>query len=66
MSLFKVCKLLLCVIACVVMGSAHATQIKVLSKIPKTAIVKVKQTFSLGDEVRRAAYEDAHNKLQPE
>ncbi|WP_318475956.1 hypothetical protein [Photobacterium leiognathi] len=49
MSLFKVCKLLLCVIACVVMGSAHATQIKVLSEIPKTSIVEVKQTFNLGD-----------------
>ncbi|WP_318444849.1 hypothetical protein [Photobacterium leiognathi] len=49
MSLFKVCKLLLCVISCVVMVSAHATQIKVLSEIPKTAIVEVKQTFNLGD-----------------
>lgn len=49
MSLFKECKLLLCVIACVVMGSAHATQIKVLSEIPKTAIVEVKQTFNIGD-----------------
>ena len=41
-------------------------KLKVLSEIPKTAIVEVKQTFSLGGEVRRAAYEDAHNKLQPE